>query len=103
MAGTPLRVGILHDFPRADGGAAFEWAVRLGFGEVSAARLPYPIAFVHENATSSVAAAFARLIEQEVIAILGPALTDGALAACPLADDAGVVCLNYAGDDEARS
>ena len=37
-----------------------------------------------------------------MIAILGPALTDGALAVRPLADDAGVPCIHYAGTDEAR-
>ena len=38
-----------------------------------------------------------------MLAILGPALTDGALAVRPLADDAGVPCINYAGNDQARS
>jgi len=37
-----------------------------------------------------------------VLAILGPALTDGALAIRPLADAAGVPCINYAGNDQAR-
>src|SRR5262245_36219499 len=94
-----LRVGVLHDFPRPDGGASFEWAVRLGIGEVQATgRLPAPVTFVHEPAhgDGALATAFARLVDHGVLAILGPALTDGALAVRPLADDAGVPCINYA-------
>ncbi len=99
-----VRVGVLHDYPRPDGGASFEWAVRLGIGEVEATgRLPAPIVLVHEPAHEDVAAAFARLVEHGVLAILGPAITDGALAVRPLVDEAGVPCINYAGNDEARS
>jgi ABC-type branched-subunit amino acid transport system substrate-binding protein len=101
----PLRVGVLHDFPRPDGGAAFEWAVRLGVAEV-ATRLPLPLTFVHvpaDGGRDHLAAAFARLVDDGVLAILGPALTDGALAVAPLADEFGVPCINYAGNEEARN
>jgi ABC-type branched-subunit amino acid transport system substrate-binding protein len=106
MDRPPLRVGVLHDFPRPDRGAAFEWAVRLGVAEVEATgRLPGPVTFVHTPAHGDhpIAPAFARLVDADVLAILGPALTDGALAVRPLADAAGVPCLNYAGNDQARS
>src|SRR5262245_58272986 len=108
MNRPPLRVGVLHDFPRADGGASFEWAVGLGIGEIEATgRLAGPVAFVHEPAPGdpdhALAPAFAHLVDQGVLAILGPALTDGALAVRPLADRAGVPCINYAGNDQARS
>ena len=103
----PLRVGVLHDFPRADGGASFEWAMRLGIGEVEAlGRLPAPVALLHQAAdggTDRVTAAFAQLVDHGVLAILGPALTDGALAVRPLADRAAMPCIHYAGTDEARS
>jgi branched-chain amino acid transport system substrate-binding protein len=106
MRGDPVRVGILHDFPRADGGASFEWAVRLGVDEVDGAgRLPCEASFVHEPAhggAHALRSGFTRLVEQGVVAILGPAITDGALLARPLADDAGVACINYSGSDEAR-
>jgi len=99
-----VRVGVLHDYPRPDGGASFEWAVRLGVGEVEATgRLPAPVIFMHEPAHGDIAAAFARLVDRGVLAILGPAITDGALAVRPLVDEAGVPCINYAGNDEARS
>jgi ABC-type branched-subunit amino acid transport system substrate-binding protein len=105
MGRAPLRVGVLHDFPRSDGGAAFEWALRLGVADVGG-RLPAPLAFVHAPAHGgerALAAAFARLVDDGVLAILGPALTDGALAVRPLVDDAGVPCIHYAGNDLARS
>jgi ABC-type branched-subunit amino acid transport system substrate-binding protein len=99
-----IRVGVLHDFERPDGGAVFEWAVRLGIAEVEAAgRLPARVVFLHEPAHDDVGAAFVRLVDQGVLAILGPAITDGALAVRPLADEAGVPCINYAGNEEARS
>jgi branched-chain amino acid transport system substrate-binding protein len=108
MDRLPLRVGILHDFPRADGGVSFEWALRLGIGEVeTTGRLPGPVTFVHQPAHGGpdhpLAPAFAHLVDQGVLAIIGPALTDGALTIRPLADGAGVPCINYAGNDQARS
>lgn len=106
MARAPLRVGILHDFPRADGGESFEWAVRLGVDAVaSAGRLPCALELVHEPAQGgepALAAAFARLVDGGAAAILGPALTDGALAIRPLVEAAGIPCINYAGNDQAR-
>src|SRR5262249_26171150 len=57
-----IRIGVLHDYAPPDGGASFEWAARLGIGEVEAAgRLPAPVVFVHEPAHDDIAAAFARL------------------------------------------
>src|SRR5262249_35528305 len=108
MDRAPLRVGVLHDFPRPDGGASFEWAVRLGLEEVeTAGRRAAPGTVVaapaHGGPDHPLAAAFARLVDDDVLAILGPALTDGALAVRPLADDARVPCINYAGNDQARS
>jgi len=106
MGRPPLRVGMLHDFARPDGGASFEWAVRLGLGEAGAqGRLP-PVVFLHEPAHGgpdhALAPAFARLVGGDVLAILGPALSDGALAVRSLADEARVPCINYAGNELAR-
>ena len=33
---APILVGLLFDFPQADGGASFEEAVRLGLDEIAA-------------------------------------------------------------------
>jgi ABC-type branched-subunit amino acid transport system substrate-binding protein len=67
--------------------------------------LPAPVTFVHEPAHGpggALATAFARLADAGVVAILGPALSDGALAVRALADDARLPCLNYAGNELAR-
>ena len=99
-----IRLGVLHDYTPPDGGVTFEWAVRVGIGEVeSAGRLPAPVAVIHQPAHDDIGAAFARLVDQGVLAILGPAITDGALAVRPLTDQAGIPCINYAGNEEARS
>lgn len=113
MDGPPLLIGILSDFPAADGGAAFEWAVRQGFDEVAeSGRLPGPVHFVHQSAPGlplpggsahAVEEAFRALDTAGVLAVLGPAITDNALAVRPLADQAGLACINYSGAEESRS
>jgi len=112
MDGPPLRIGALHDYPAADGGAAFEWAARRGFDEVAATgRLPGPVEFVHQAAAGlplpggsarSVEDAFRALDDAGVLAILGPAISDNAIVARPLADASGIATLNYTGADESR-
>jgi ABC-type branched-subunit amino acid transport system substrate-binding protein len=111
MSGLPILVGVLHDFPAADGGEAFEWAARLGFGKVGE-RLPGPVEFLHRPANGlplpggsakSVQDAFGELDAAGVLAVLGPAITDNALVVRPLADAAGLACLNYTGSEESRS
>ena len=43
---APILVGLLFDFPQADGGASFEEAVRLGLDEIAATgRLDRPVEF----------------------------------------------------------
>jgi ABC-type branched-subunit amino acid transport system substrate-binding protein len=113
MDGPPLRIGALHDYPAADGGVAFEWAARRGFDEVAATgRLPGPVEFVHQAAAGlplpggsarSVEDAFRALDDAGVLAILGPAISDNAIVARPLADAAGIATLNYTGAEESRS
>src|SRR5262249_44277735 len=85
-------------------GASSARAVLVAIAELEATgRLPARVVFIHEPAHDDVAAAFARLVDRGVLAVLGPAITDGALAVRPLVDEAGVPCINYSGDDEARS
>jgi branched-chain amino acid transport system substrate-binding protein len=111
MDGLPVRLGVLHDFAGADGGAGFEWAVRLGLDEVGD-RLPGPVEFVHEAAAglplpggteASVRAAFSRLDAAGVLAILGPAISDNAIVVRPMADAAGLATFNYTGGEQTRS
>jgi len=113
MDGPPLLIGVIHDYPTADGGRAQEWAYRRGFAAVEASgRLPGPVEFVHEVAPGlplpggsarAVEDAFAALDAAGVIAILGPAISDNAIVVRPLADRAGIATLNYAGAEESRS
>ena len=111
MDGLPIKLGVLADFPGADGGQAFEWAVRLGLDEVGP-RLPGPVEFVREVAQglplpggseASVRAAFTRLDDAGVLAILGPAISDNAVVVRPMADAAGIATLNYTGGEQTRS
>jgi ABC-type branched-subunit amino acid transport system substrate-binding protein len=113
MDGPPLLIGVLHDYPAADGGVAFEWAARRGFDDVAATgRLPGPVEFVHQAAAGlplpggsarSVEDAFRALDDAGVLAILGPAISDNAIVARPLADASGIATLNYTGAEESRS
>lgn len=113
MDGPRILIGVLHDYPAHDGGAAFEWAVRRAFAEVDATgRLPGPLELVHESAfglplpggsARSVEDAFLRLDDAGVLAVLGPAISDNAIVVRPLADAAGLATLNYTGAEESRS
>src|SRR5690349_14656478 len=113
MDGTPILIGVLHDFPAPDGGAGFEWAARLGIDEVArTGRLPGPVEFVHVTAPGlpfpggsahGVEQAFHDLDQRGVLAVLGPAVSDNAIVVRPLADAAGLPTLNYAGSEETRS
>lgn len=111
VEGLPVKLGVLADFPQADRGAAFDWAVRLGLSEVGD-RLPGPVELVRAEATglpmpggseASVKAAFEELDRAGVLAILGPAVSDNALIVRPLADAAGIATMNYTGGEETRS
>ncbi len=108
-----IRIGVLHDFPIGDGGRSFEDFARRGMRHVTDGdRLSEDIEFVHAvglglpmpgGTARAVEDAFAHLIDEGVVAILGPAVSDSALVAQPLADRARIPCINYTGSDETRS
>jgi len=111
-AGTtaPILLGVLYDFPQADGGALFEDAVRVGLDEVAATgRLDRPVELVARHARGlpagtahDVERTFAELVEAGVLAVLGPSISDNGLIVGPLADAAGVPCINYTGGERTR-
>ncbi|HUF84896.1 MAG TPA: ABC transporter substrate-binding protein, partial [Acidimicrobiia bacterium] len=107
---SPIVVGLLFDFPQADRGESFEEATRLGFDEVAATgRIDRPVEFVHRHARGlplgtehDVVQAFLELEEAGALLILGPSISDNGLIVQPLADAAGLPCINYTGGERTR-
>ena len=83
-----LAIDDLRDRGRLDRDVEFVHAAGLG--------LPAGTAFAIEQA-------FAELVEQGVVMIVGPAIGDNALVATPLADQARIPTINWAGTERARS
>src|SRR4051794_19021440 len=112
---APVRVGILHDMSDAVDdefpGGSLEARLRPAVEErVASGRLDREVEFVHaaglglpEGSAAAVAPAFGALDEQDVLLVVGPAVGDNALVATPLADEARVPTLNWAGTERARS
>jgi branched-chain amino acid transport system substrate-binding protein len=107
---APILVGLLFDFPQADGGTSFEEAVRLGLDEIATTgRLDRPVEFVTRLARGlplgtahDVSTAFGELDEEGVLLILGPSISDNGLIVGPLADDHRIPCINYTGGEHTR-
>lgn len=105
---APALVGVLYDFPQADGGALFEDALRLG---LEAARRsfdrPVELLATHARGLPSGTAhdmerSFNQLVEAGVLAVLGPSISDNALVVQPLTDRLGVPAVNYSGGERTR-
>jgi ABC-type branched-subunit amino acid transport system substrate-binding protein len=106
---SPIRVGLLFDFPQADGGASIEEAVRLGLA-TSSARIDRPVEFIRHQArglplgtAADVEAGFGALRDDGVLLILGPTISDNGLIVRDLADQAGLPCINFTGGERTRS
>jgi ABC-type branched-subunit amino acid transport system substrate-binding protein len=105
----PMVVGVLAELD--GGGAAIVNVARRAVDEAAAAgRLNRPVEFVLETVNglprgtaAAVEQGFANLEAKGVLFVLGPAITDNALLICDLADQAKLACLNWAGNDQARS
>jgi len=112
---APVRVGILHDMSDAVDdefpGGSLEARLRPAVEErVASGRLDREVEFVHaaglglpEGSAAAVARAFGALDEQDVLLVVGPAVGDNALVATPLADEARLPTINWAGTERARS
>jgi ABC-type branched-subunit amino acid transport system substrate-binding protein len=103
----PLRIGLLYDFPQQ--GDLFTRALRMGIDEV-ADRLDRDIEFVERQSRglpsgseAEVVRAFDELDDQDVVAIIGPSISDNALIAAPLCDAARIPAINYSGGERTRS
>ncbi len=106
---TPIRLGLLYDFPQGDGGALVEDTLRLGLATV-AGRVDRPVELVARHARGlpagsehELVTAFAELNAEGVLAIVGPSISDNALIAAPLCDAARVPAINYSGGERTRS
>jgi branched-chain amino acid transport system substrate-binding protein len=104
---APVRIGLLHDFPQADGGAAFEAALRRGVDEVGG--VDRDLEFLPAEATGlpigtehAVVGGLRDLDEAGCLAVIGPAISDNGLIVAPLADAAELVCINYTGGERTR-
>jgi ABC-type branched-subunit amino acid transport system substrate-binding protein len=106
---APIRLGLLYDFPQGDD--LFARSLRLGFDEVAASgRLDREVEFVERQARglpsgseADVVRAFRELVDEDVLAIAGPSISDNALIAAPLCDEARVPAINYSGGERTRS
>jgi branched-chain amino acid transport system substrate-binding protein len=109
MGALPIRIGLLYDYPQQ--GDLFVKALRMGVDDVAASgRLDRDFEFVERQAQGlpsgsedSVVRAFNELREDGVLAIVGPSISDNALIAAPLCDEARVPAINYSGGERTRS
>jgi branched-chain amino acid transport system substrate-binding protein len=105
----PVRIGLLYDFPQQ--GDVFVTSLQLGIDEVAATgRLDREVEFVERQARglpsgseAEVVRAFDELDDEDVVAIVGPAISDNALIVAPLCDAARLPAINYSGGERTRS
>ena len=98
---------------QADGGAGSRRTVQVAIDEIAASpagvslpeiELVTEIAEGHPRGTpESVAAAFRALGDQDVIAVIGPAISDNALTCVPVTDELQLPSINWTGSEQARS
>ena len=113
---APILVGVLHDMADSAAGdeslgGARDAIMRLPIDDlIERGRLDRDVEFVHAagqglpaGTAFAVEQAFAELVAQGVVMIVGPAIGDNALVATPLADRARVPTINWAGTERARS
>ena len=94
---APIRVGLLFDFPQADGGDDFEAGLRRGIDEVAAeGGLDRDLEFLRAEATGlpigsehALVTGFRDLEAAGCLAIIGPSISDNGLVIAPIADAAG--------------
>ena len=103
----PVRIGLLYDYPQQ--GDLFARALRTGIDEV-AGRLDREIEFVERQSRglpsgseAEVVRAFDELDDEDVVAIVGPSISDNALIVAPLCDAARLPAINYSGGERTRS
>jgi ABC-type branched-subunit amino acid transport system substrate-binding protein len=107
---APILIGVLFDFPQADGGASVEEAIRLGLETVTrTGRIDRAIDLVSRHArglpggtAQEIEKNYAELVDHGVLAVVGPSISDNGLIVGPAADAAGVPTINYTGGERTR-
>ena len=105
----PVRIGLLYDFPQM--GDLFAKALQMGIDDVArTGRLDRGVELVERQSRglpsgseAEVKRAFAELDAGDVVAIVGPSISDNALIAAPLCDAARIPAINYSGGERTRS
>ena len=107
----PVRIGVLNDFPSADGGTANEIALHLGFDDVRArGRLDREVELLSRDVAGlpmgsehDVTIGFQSLVDAGCLLVIGPAISDNGLIVRPLGDAVGLATINYTGGEQTRS
>jgi ABC-type branched-subunit amino acid transport system substrate-binding protein len=102
---SSVTVGVLYDFEQGDGGTYFEAGLRLGFDESGVERrVGAPLRVVARHADglpggseASVVENFDALASEDVVAIVGPSISDNGIIVRELAATAQIPCVNYTG------
>jgi branched-chain amino acid transport system substrate-binding protein len=105
----PVRIGLLYDYPQM--GDLFLQSLKLGLEEVvESGRLDREVELIERQSRglpsgseAEVVRAFDELDNEDVVAIVGPSISDNALIAAPLCDAARIPAINYSGGERTRS
>jgi branched-chain amino acid transport system substrate-binding protein len=105
---TPVRVGVLYDYPMQ--GGSFEASLRVGLDDVAASGrldrevelVPVQAAGLPTGSEQDMVRAFLELDDAGCLLVVGPAISDNALITTPIGDDIGLVTINYTGGDQTR-
>ena len=103
----PIRIGLLYDFPQGDD--LFARTLRVGLAEATD-RIDRNVELIEREvrglpggSEAEVVHGFADLVADDVLAIVGPSISDNALIAAPLCDAARIPAINYSGGERTRS
>lgn len=106
-----IRVGLLNDMSAGPPGPSdIEYWLRLVVDDYTkAGRLQRPVQWINawglglpSGTAEAVEQAYAELVKQDVVLIVGPAIGDNALVATPQAEHYRIPTINWAGSERAR-
>jgi ABC-type branched-subunit amino acid transport system substrate-binding protein len=106
---TPIRIGVLHDYPQADDLLAR--AIRLGIDAATANHaldrevelVEYQARGLPAGSEHEMREAFVELERGGVLAIVGPSISDNSSLAATWCDESALPAINYSGGEHTRS